>query len=133
MNTHHLGSCLCGAVSFRIDGTFDRFYLCHCEYCRKDSGSAHSANLFSATARLEWLSGPGEITRFNLPGTRHTKSFCRVCGSAMPYTLGGLLVVPAGALSTTVDNRPDGHAFVASRAGWDHALADLPAFDAFPA
>lgn len=28
--TDHLGSCLCGTVSFEVKGDFDSFYLCHC-------------------------------------------------------------------------------------------------------
>jgi hypothetical protein len=44
MNTH-AGSCLCGAIAFEIAGSFESFYLCHCEHCRKDSGSAFAANL----------------------------------------------------------------------------------------
>jgi hypothetical protein len=56
MENQYLGSCLCGAVTFKVQGSFERFFLCHCSRCRKDTGSAHAANLFSTTARLEWLS-----------------------------------------------------------------------------
>jgi len=52
----HLGSCLCGEVRFEIVGNFERFFLCHCGRCRKDTGSAHAANLFSSTAKVHWLS-----------------------------------------------------------------------------
>ena len=37
----HRGSCLCGKVTFEIEGNFEQFFLCHCERCRKDTGSAH--------------------------------------------------------------------------------------------
>jgi len=52
MSNTYAGSCLCGEVRFEIEGEFERFYLCHCEFCRKDTGSAHAANLFSSTAAL---------------------------------------------------------------------------------
>lgn len=128
----HLGSCLCGAVRFKIDGDFDRFYLCHCEYCRKDTGSAHAANLFSASASLAWERGEDKVTTFNLPETRHTRSFCSTCGSALPYVSERMLVVPAGCLNTEVPIVPDANIFVASKARWEHDLANLPAFDSFP-
>ena len=51
------GSCLCGAVRFEVTGAFESFFLCHCSRCRKDTGSAHGANLFSSTAKLAWLKG----------------------------------------------------------------------------
>jgi len=135
MSSTHAGSCLCGTVRFEVLGEFQRFYLCHCEYCRKDTGSAHGANLFSSAAQLRWLAGEADVTRFDLPGTRHSKCFCARCGSALPVPPvgGGPLVVPAGSLNSPVPNRPDAHLFVASRAGWDAALEQLPQFERFPA
>src|SRR3974390_971740 len=98
MSSGYAGSCLCGAVRFEIQGEFERFYLCHCEYCRKDTGSAHAANLFSSTAILKGVSGEERVKRFNLPATRHNKAFCSTCASALPKMNGKLLVVPAGSL-----------------------------------
>lgn len=132
MSTQHFGSCLCGEVRFRVDGAFERFYLCHCAHCRKDTGSSHAANLFAASARLEWLSGQDKVATYNLPQTRHTRCFCTVCGSAMPHVAGAFTVVPAGCLDTDFAAAPDAHIFVASKAAWDRDLADLPAFDALP-
>jgi hypothetical protein len=134
MTTKHSGSCLCGAVRFEVDGGFERFYLCHCQYCRKDSGSAHAANLFSSTASLKWLSGEDQVTRFNLPSTRHSKSFCSICGSALPDVQmdGALLVVPAGSLDSEVRKRPDAHLFVSTRASWDTRLEEAPMMERLP-
>lgn len=131
----HSGSCLCSAVRFEIDGEFERFYLCHCAYCRKDTGSAHAANLFTTTATLRWLSGQDKVTQFTLPSTRHSRSFCSVCGSALPglQMNGALLVVPAGSLDGEVPVRPDAHIFGSSRASWDESLEDIPAIAGLPA
>jgi hypothetical protein len=134
MSNTYSGSCLCGEISFEIEGEFDRFYLCHCEYCRKDTGSAHAANLFSSTATLRWLSGANKIARFNLPATRHSKCFCSICGSALPIKRmnGELLVVPAGSLNSEVRMRPNAHIFVSSRAAWDDSLETIATADRFP-
>ena len=51
------GSCLCGAVRFRVTGTPTAFDLCHCLRCRAASGSAFLAELEFKTAEFEWLSG----------------------------------------------------------------------------
>lgn len=128
MENGYSGSCLCGTVRFEVDGKFDRFYLCHCEYCRKDTGSSHAANLFSSTATLKWISGEDKVSQFTLASTRHTRAFCCICGSALPNTQmnGALLVVPAGSLNGEVSVRPDAHIFVASRAAWDEALEQVP-------
>lgn len=133
MTTRHHGGCLCGAVRFEIDGAFERFFLCHCSYCRKDTGSAHAANLFSRTAKLTWLAGEERITTYRVPETRHAKSFCAICGSALPRHEGtGALIVPAGSLESPLPIRPDAHIFTASRADWDHALETVPQIDRLP-
>jgi hypothetical protein len=134
MSNMYSGRCLCGEARFDIEGEFEHFYLCHCEHCRKDTGSAHAANLFSSTATLKWLSGLENVRRFDLPGTRHSKSFCGTCGSALPMMQmnGTLLVVPAGSLDSDLPLRPEAHLFVSSRASWDEALEELPTFDRSP-
>lgn len=133
MNTRYAGSCLCGEVRFEVEGEFERFYLCHCEYCRKDTGSAHAANLFSSAAALKWVSGSDRIRQFNLPTTRHSKAFCGTCGSALPMMQmdGALLVVPAGSLNSKVPIRPTAHIFVSSKANWDDELENIPTIDRF--
>lgn len=129
-----LGSCLCGAVRFQIAGEFESFYLCHCERCRKDTGSAHAANLFSSTAAITWLSGRDHINTYRVPATRHERSFCTECGSALPSVQfeGALLVVPAGSLDSTIEMRPDAHICFASRARWDTQLEDVQKIDGLP-
>lgn len=134
MTTRHYGSCLCGAVRFEVEGSFERFFLCHCSFCRKDTGSAHAANLFSNAARLTWLAGENQVTTYTLPSTRHAKSFCATCGSALPRLHAGStsLIVPAGSLESPVTIRPDAHIFVASRADWDRELDTAPMIDRLP-
>lgn len=129
----HFGSCLCGTVSFEIKGDFDSFYLCHCQHCQKDTGSAHAANLFSQSAKLIWRSGADAVTSFTLQGTGHSKSFCKFCGSALPNTQSaGLLVVPAGCLDTKISMAPIAHIFLSSKAAWDERLGKLAEFDGLP-
>src|SRR5262249_54381450 len=129
-----VGSCLCGEVRFEILGDFEHFFLCHCRRCQKDTGSAHAANLFSSTAKLRWLSGEAKVKTFRVPHTRHEKSFCAECGSALPslQANGALVVAPAGSLDSAIDNRPDAHIFVASSASWDRRLEDVPRVDGTP-
>lgn len=132
MHDQHHGSCLCGSTRFQLEGRFAGFYLCHCTHCRKDTGSAHAANLFSPGARLQWLAGEDHVRSYRLPGTRHARSFCATCGSALPQVEDDMIVIPAGCLDSDPGIVPDAHIFTASRAGWDRDLAGLPSFDTFP-
>lgn len=154
----HTGSCLCGAVTFEVNGEFDALYLCHCERCRKDTGSAHAANLFSTSATLTWLGGADCARVHNFKGEGHIKGFCTTCGSALPtiQLFGGVsiqayhaqgaelngqpiplphgaaLVVPAGSLDSDVPIRPTAHIYCAHRANWDTGLELVPCHDTLP-
>lgn len=130
----HSGSCLCGTIKFEIKGDFESFYLCHCKHCQKDTGSAHAANLFSTSAKLNWIQGEADVKNFTLPSTRHSKSFCKQCGSALPgYQMDGkLLVVPAGSLDSQISLRPTAHLFDSSKAAWDQDLSSIKKFSRLP-
>lgn len=128
------GSCLCGEVQYTVEGKFDHFFLCHCRHCQKDTGSAHAANLFSHGGQLTWRQGEALVTSFTLEGSRHCKSFCSRCGSALPSLQleGELLVVPAGSVDEPLQQRPNAHLFTRSRASWDADLEQLQAFETLP-
>ena len=128
----HRGSCLCKKVSFEIQGDFTAFFFCHCSRCRKETGSAHAANLFSVTAELKWISGQENVRTFHLPNTRFSKSFCEHCGSALPTIKDGRLLVPAGGLDCDVNIKPNAHIFVGSRANWDKDLDVVTRFEELP-
>ncbi len=98
------------------------------------AGSAHAANLFSSSAKLTWKSGEEFVKTFNLEGSRHSKSFCSLCSSAMPnlQMQGKLLVVPAGSLDTDLAIRPTAHLFNLSKAKWDTDLENIKKFEGFP-
>ncbi|MBN7775634.1 GFA family protein [Nitratireductor aquimarinus] len=134
MTQKNEGSCQCGAVKFHISGPFESFFLCHCSRCRKDTGSAHAANLFSTVAKIIWLSGEDRIKTYRVPESRHEKSFCSECGSAVPGIQmdGALLVVPAGSLDTPVDIRPNAHICLSSRANWDDGLDEVSRLEGLP-
>jgi len=129
-----IGGCLCGAARFEISGEFGGFFLCHCSRCRKDTGSAHAANLFSSTATITWLAGGESVKTYGVPGTRHMRSFCAECGSALPSLQMNetVLVVPAGSVDSDIEMRPTAHICFASRANWDDHLEEIPRFDGLP-
>ncbi|MDA8792750.1 GFA family protein [Bacteriovoracaceae bacterium] len=127
------GSCLCGSVKFEIVGEFESFFLCHCSRCRQISGSAHGANLFSKVAKLTILQGKENIKDFYVKESRFSTTFCSECGSKIPKDHGGkILQVPAGAIQTDINIKPNAHIFCGSKANWDENLENIPGFDQFP-
>lgn len=130
----YTGSCLCGDVGFEINGEFESFYLCHCKYCQKDTGSAHASNLFSSKAQLVWLTGEKKVKSYQVPSTQHVRSFCTNCGSAVPNMQmdGQMLVVPAGCLNQNISIKPTAHIYQASAADWAKNLDDIKVYEQLP-
>ncbi|MBL6431571.1 MAG: GFA family protein [Alphaproteobacteria bacterium] len=122
-------------VTFEITGSFEAFFLCHCARCRKDTGSAHAANLFSSSATLEWLSGADRVKTYRVPDTRHENpsvpTAARRCRALQMD--GTLLVVPAGSLDSAFDMRPSAHICCRQSCGVGRDLESVPVSTAFPA
>ena len=129
------GGCLCGRVRYQVRGPFDTFHLCHCSQCRRSTGSAHAANIFTTEDRLEWLSGQELVKRY-IPDEPDviSKAFCSHCGSLVPYTSlkSGRLIVPAGSLSEPPDIRPNFNIFWRDRADWYDAGLVAEHIEQFP-
>lgn len=72
------GGCNCGQVRFDIEGEPMRTGLCHCETCRKSSGSAFS--FFGVWSK-------GSVTISGEMGCWESRAggdrFCRRCGSSL--------------------------------------------------
>ena len=74
------GSCLCGAVHYRITGPARAILACHCTQCRKQTG-----HHFAATA--------AKVADVNIEGADHVtwyaasdearRGFCHICGSTL--------------------------------------------------
>lgn len=134
MANKHQGSCLCGRVKYELSGDFLSFFLCHCIRCQKDTGSAHAANLFSKASTLTWLKGESDVKTYQHPNSMHAKSFCQICGSALPTIAESInsAVVPAGSLDSIISIEPTAKIFVGSSANWSRNLDNVPSYEELP-
>lgn len=133
---HLSGSCLCGSVQYEIVGGETHFYHCHCERCRKASGTGHASNIILMRSEsVTWIAGEDLLRRYKVPeAKRFTTVFCEVCGGPMPRvsTETGVVVIPAGSLDTDPDLLPEARIFYASRAAWSCGNEPTPAFERYP-
>jgi hypothetical protein len=74
--TERSGGCLCGAIRYTALGEPLRVGLCHCQDCRRTSGSAFSC--FAVWPR-QAFSHTGELATFQ------GRSFCPACGSRVAH------------------------------------------------
>ena len=74
----HAGSCLCGAVTYEIEGPLRPVVGCHCDQCRKTSGH-HVAATQGYWDRLSIANDAG-LTWYRSSETAG-RAFCKTCGS----------------------------------------------------
>ena len=129
------GSCLCGGVTYVVEGQPLRCWSCHCGRCRKARSAAHASNLFTASDGVRFTRGEDLLATYKVPEARHfTHVFCRTCGSSLPRIDRdrNLAVVPMGALDDDPGMRPQAHIFTGSKALWYDIADDLPQHPEYP-
>jgi hypothetical protein len=129
------GSCLCGAVTYEVSGEAKRFYHCHCQRCRKATGTGHATNLFLQPGTLRFLQGEELVHSYKVPeAMRFMNVFCSQCGSRMPRQPPGsdMVVIPSGSLDDEPAMKPQARIFTASRASWSCAGDELPEHPEYP-
>ncbi len=129
------GSCLCGSVRYELSGDARRFYHCHCQRCRKATGTGHATNIMVKEENFNWLSGTSLLKRYNVPDAeRFYTHFCSECGSAMPRDVPeiGMMIIPAGSLDNVIDIKPEARIFWDSRASWSCGVDEIPTFPEYP-
>jgi len=130
------GSCLCGSVKYEVTGVTIRFSHCHCQRCRKATGTGHATNLLlTPVTGVNWLKGESLLERYKVPeAERFYNCFCKRCGSPMPRTVPEIdaVLIPAGSLDTEPPVQPQQHIFWDSRAEWSCATNGLPVFAEYP-
>lgn len=128
------GSCLCGGVHYRIESRLKKHFFCHCEQCRKLTGSEFASNLLLAPVEVTWLKGEALVKRFDSPGRSFTKVFCCECGSGLPFlnVSGTTLFIPAGSLDSAPALAVNRRIFWAERNDWLEAGQQATTADGFP-
>jgi len=129
------GSCLCGSVKYELHGEPIKFYHCHCQRCRKATGTGHASNIMIKPEAFEWVSGEELLKRYKVPeAERFYTHFCSQCGSAMPRNVPelGMIVIPAGSLDQELDMKPQARIFWDSRAEWSCAGDELAVHAEYP-
>src|SRR5580765_624980 len=76
------GSCLCGRVRFEVDPPFIQASHCHCERCRKHSGTAVCTQARVLREQFRLLQGK-ELIKVYGKGEGAVKAFCSNCGSSL--------------------------------------------------
>lgn len=127
------GSCLCGAVSFEIQGPLHNARYCHCANCRKFSGTSNAAWGLAQTSQITIAPSVPGVTKFDSGGG--LRVFCTACGSPLWYEPAGLPQyrgIPLGAIDEGDVATPEMHVWIKSKVAWESIFDDLPQHETHP-
>ncbi|EAW13235.1 GFA family protein [Aspergillus clavatus NRRL 1] len=110
MTSTRSGSCLCGAVQYKLAGDPEKLFICHCESCQKATGSAFMANCWYQESQLEITQGQDSIQVYNdkatATGEPLQRSFCGTCGSRLFHRNNSMVEAQYVSVSSgTIDDR----------------------------
>lgn len=117
------GRCLCGGIHYAVPDEFVYAMNCHCQDCRRATGSAFKPFAGIARDKLKVTQGAADVTLYG-DETSHD-AHCRRCGTLL-YSIvrdGTFAHVTMGTLTDDPKIRPMMHIFVGSKAPW-YTIAD---------
>lgn len=129
------GSCLCGAVRYRVAGPVGPTSHCHCSMCRKAHGAAFATYARVARADFHFSAGAEDVRSYE-SSAGVTRTFCGRCGANLQFIEDaepGHLELALGTLDGDPGVRPRAHIFVASKAPWYEITDALTRFEGPPA
>lgn len=115
------GSCLCGAVCYAVTADPVMVAICHCENCRRQSGSAFSIVGALADAAYVQTGATAVFDDMGASGQIVHRHFCGRCGSpiiSLAESMPGLTMVKAGTLDDPGRWVPTMEAWCDSALGW---------------
>lgn len=116
------GRCLCGHVTYEYGGSVGPASYCHCEDCRRCTGSAFNVGVQFDVAHFHITSGsPKGLAKRGDSGNEITRHFCPECGSPI-FTSSPKhpehVYVKAGTLDDPTVVNPTYQSWVVSAVSW---------------
>lgn len=127
---HHRGSCLCETVHYEVRGALGELVYCHCQRCRKATGSAFIAVAPVPKANFSITQGETALKTYRSEAGV-CRVFCSHCGSPiMAYreSAPDILRLRIGTLDMPLPTQVSAHIFVGSKADWHEIHDDAPQY-----
>ena len=129
------GSCSCGEINFFLKKKPIITHACHCNLCRKLTGSAFIINVLIENWNLQVSKGKlKNFSGISGSGRKHIIKRCIICGDPIVSFYGEteyLAVVKGGLLENTKYSKPDAHVFLKSKLDWVVLDKNSKKFDKF--
>ncbi|TJV02680.1 MAG: GFA family protein [Mesorhizobium sp.] len=123
------GGCLCGTIRFCV-GSEPRVHYCHCDMCRRATGSAFAVLAWVPSQSVSWIN-EAPTYRWSSPIAR--RGFCSACGSPLSLAYDaspGEIALHVGTFDDPARLEPRYNYGSRRRLGWVCCGIDLPHHDA---
>ena len=127
----HKGSCLCGAVTFEVEGDLAGPDACHCTKCRKHSGHFFASTDVPRSAVM--IRGEEKVSWYQ-SSEKARRGFCSTCGSSLFWDplFRDWIGIAMGAFDGPTETRLHVHIFVADKSDYYDVADGVEQFDEVP-
>jgi len=129
------GQCLCGRVTYVAKGDPVIVAQCHCEECRRLSGTGHAIGAMFAVEDVDIQGAFSAFKYLSGKGSEVTKAFCPECGSPLfgrNSSNPTHLTLAMGSLDDASCLKIDVVIFARDRPAWDQLDNDVACFQTQP-
>jgi len=127
----YTGSCLCGGVSFQIEGELQPIQVCHCQQCRKAHGGPFATVIPVATSAFRLVAGEQLLKSYeSSPGKERV--FCGQCGSPLfsrRPALPNVVRLRAGLINEPLNVGLAWHAYTGYKCNWWPIADEAPQYE----
>ena len=132
---HKVGSCVCGAIRYRVTGKPLSVHACHCTDCQTLSGSAFSLTMLLNRTDIELLDGEPGVNKFSTSHNKMHRHHCTECGTAIWFSspeYPEIIALKPGTLTDTTTLRPIAHLWYRSSQPWLELGSNIPIYQKQP-
>lgn len=79
--------CCCGQTSIQVEGDPTIHLVCHCDNCKKRTGSAFGISAYFTDTQIRGKCGTTEIYKIDTTETKQERYFCRFCGTTLYWKI----------------------------------------------
>lgn len=130
------GGCFCGKIRYKVNAEPHRIHNCHCDNCRKVTGSAFATNIFVDENDLVIIQGePKSHAHTADSGNTLVKEFCANCGSQLfGHGTGrpGVKNIKVGSIDDARFVQPIANLYVKKALPYSYIDRSIDCFDGMP-
>ena len=131
----YTGKCLCGEVTYVAEGQPIVVAQCHCEECRRLSGTGHTVGAMFVSGAVVVSGKLGEFSYSSGKDSEVTRVFCKSCGSPVfgkNTRMPGHLTLTLGTMDDASGLNVEVVIFERDKPHWDQLGQDVASFETQP-